>query len=207
MSSELDDAQIKGIRKASSAALKRKFGSQPESEQHMFPPPTYDRKASNAFSDFSFNPSKSGTPDIAQNDLCPISSPENVPKTTRAASIWRPDFGFDGTSSPTERRGTIFQRSASIFHDSILSVRDKVRKSSLWDVYDKAKVRQAEIERKKWVQIAFQYTFYLLCISFVYFVIVGMPLWKGAVYWFYYVFKYKFNVQGSWAIVIGIAFL
>lgn len=77
----------------------------------------------------------------------------------------------------------------------------------MWDVYDKAKVRQVELQRSKFVQILFQYSIYTICLAFIYFVLVGEPLWKGAVYWLYYVFKHKFTVPGTWAVVIGIAFL
>ncbi|KAB2573408.1 hypothetical protein DBV05_g7905 [Lasiodiplodia theobromae] len=45
---------------------------------------------------------------------------------------------------------------------------------------------------------------YFLALVIVYFVFVGLPLWKGAVYWLYWVVNHKFVVKGTWSIVIGI---
>ena len=37
------------------------------------------------------------------------------------------------------------------------------------------------------MQTLFEYMIYLILILFTYFVLVGMPLWKGAVWWLYWV--------------------
>jgi hypothetical protein len=79
------------------------------------------------------------------------------------------------------------------------------RRGSLWDVYERAKVRGGELQRRRWVQLVFEYTFYLVLVAFVYLVLVGMPLWKGAIYWLYWVVKHKFVVTGTWSITLGIA--
>jgi hypothetical protein len=55
--------------------------------------------------------------------------------------------------------------------------------------------------------VLFEYTLYALLVLFVYFVLVGMPLWKGAVWWLYWVVGHKFVIQGGYAITIGLAFL
>lgn len=148
------------------------------------PEPVHERPFAN-FHDHSFTPGQSE----------PRTNSMGARKTSRMGSLWGSVSG--------ERRGTIFQRSASVWQD----VRQKVRRSSMWDVYDKAKVRQVELQRSKFVQILFQYSIYTIYLAFIYFVLVGEPLWKGAVYWLYYVFKHKFTVPGTWAVVIGIAFL
>lgn len=75
------------------------------------------------------------------------------------------------------------------------------------DLYEKAKVRGAALQRARWAQLVFEYTFYLVLVAIIYFVFIGMPLWKGAVYWLYRVVKFKFVVEGTWAITVGIAFL
>ncbi|KAI1341821.1 glycosyl transferase [Xylariaceae sp. FL0016] len=74
------------------------------------------------------------------------------------------------------------------------------------EVYEKAKARGAELERKRWVQLLFEYSFYTMLLAFIYFVLVGMPLWKGAVYWLYWVVSTKFVIAGGWSITIGVAF-
>lgn len=75
------------------------------------------------------------------------------------------------------------------------------------EMYEKAKVRGKQLERKKWVQVLFEYTIYLLLLCFVYFVLIGLPLWKGAVYWLYWVVSTKFVITGGWSITIGIAIM
>lgn len=82
-----------------------------------------------------------------------------------------------------------------------------VRRNSLLDVYDKAKIRGQNFQRKKWVQLVFEYTFYLLILCFIYFVLVGRPIWNGAVWYLYWVVNNKFTVAGTWSITIGLALL
>ena len=77
----------------------------------------------------------------------------------------------------------------------------------MYEVYEKAKVRGVALQRKYWVRLLFEYTLYALLILFVYFVLVGMPLWKGAVWWLYWVVRVKFVIQGGYAITIGLAAL
>ncbi|KAH0343723.1 glycosyl transferase, partial [Aureobasidium melanogenum] len=105
------------------------------------------------------------------------------------------------------RRGSIVQRSASVVLDTVENVKQAIRRSSIHDVYEKAKKRGVELQRSKWAMRLFEYTFYLILVAFVYFVLIGVPLWKGAVYWLYWVFQHKFAVAGTWSITIGIAFI
>ncbi|ROW07563.1 hypothetical protein VPNG_06785 [Cytospora leucostoma] len=77
--------------------------------------------------------------------------------------------------------------------------------TAMHEVYEKAKIRGVELQRKRWVEILFEYTFYTVLICFIYFVLIGLPLWKGAVYWLYWVVGHKFVIAGGWSITIGIA--
>ncbi|KAJ6110005.1 hypothetical protein N7486_002240 [Penicillium sp. IBT 16267x] len=79
--------------------------------------------------------------------------------------------------------------------------------SSMHDVYEKAKLRGVALQRKHWVRVLFEASVYILLALFIYFVLVGMPLWKGAVWWLYWVVAHKFTVTGGWAILLGLAFL
>lgn len=99
------------------------------------------------------------------------------------------------------RKESIVQRSASIVLNTVADVKQAIRRSSIYDVYEKAKMRGIELQRSKWAMRLFEYTFYLILVAFVYFVLVGVPLWKGAVYWLYWVFKHKFAVAGTWYVV------
>ena len=82
-----------------------------------------------------------------------------------------------------------------------------MRMTTLRDAYENAKIRGKHLERKKWVQVVFEYPFYLILLSFVYFVLVGRPLWKGAVWWLYWLVHTRFTVAGTWSITIGLAIM
>ncbi|KAI4721142.1 hypothetical protein E4T48_02628 [Aureobasidium sp. EXF-10727] len=111
------------------------------------------------------------------------------------------------THPSASRKESIVQRSASIVLETVENVKQAIRRSSIHDVYEKAKKRGVELQRSKWAMRLFEYTIYFILVAFVYFVLVGVPLWKGAVYWLYWVFDHKFAVAGTWSITIGIAFL
>jgi len=99
------------------------------------------------------------------------------------------------------RKESIVQRSASFVLNTVEDVKEAIRRSSIYDVYEKAKTRGIELQRSERAMRLFEYTFYLILVAFVYFVLVGVPLWKGAVYWLYWVFKHKFAVPGTWYVV------
>jgi len=82
--------------------------------------------------------------------------------------------------------------------NTVEDVKQAIRRSSIYDVYEKAKKRGAELQRSTWAMKLFEYTFYLILVAFVYFVLIGLPLWKGAVYWLYWVFEHKFAIAGTW---------
>ena len=84
---------------------------------------------------------------------------------------------------------------------------DLARRNSLIDVYEKAKIRGEQLQRKRWVQLTFEFSCYLLILCFIYFVLVGRPIWNGAVWWFWWIVNKKFTVAGTWSVTIGMAFL
>jgi hypothetical protein len=96
---------------------------------------------------------------------------------------------------------------ASVYETLAQGTTDLMRRSSLWDSYENAKMRGKHLQRKKWVQVVFEYAFYLILLSFVYFVLIGRPLWNGAVWWLYWVIDTRFTVAGTWSITIGLAIM
>lgn len=108
-------------------------------------------------------------------------------------------------NSVRTRKGSVLHRPVSVVAETFQQIKDTVRRSSLADLYDKAKVRGESLQRKKWAMLLFEYTFYLILVAFVYFVLIGVPLWKGTVYWLYWVFQHKFAVPGTWAVTFGLA--
>ncbi|KAL8767836.1 MAG: hypothetical protein Q9194_005870, partial [Teloschistes cf. exilis] len=87
------------------------------------------------------------------------------------------------------------------------TVASALRRSSLQETYEKAKIRQVQLMRSPFAQYAFEYFFYLLMAAFVYFVFVGYPLWTGLVMTIYYLFDMKLVVPAGTAIFLGIGFL
>jgi len=62
------------------------------------------------------------------------------------------------------------------------------------------------MQRQKWAQILFEWSIYVFLVCFIYFVLIGMPLWRGAVWWLYWVVENKFVFAGGFSITLGIAF-
>ncbi|OQN97249.1 hypothetical protein B0A48_16791 [Cryoendolithus antarcticus] len=116
-----------------------------------------------------------------------------------------------GTPSSHGRRQSVVSLAAgaviNVVHAATNGVTNLVRRNSLHDVYEKAKVRSLYLQRKRWVQIFFEWAVYVLLLAFVYFVLVGLPLWNGAVWWLYWVVGHKFVVAGTWSVTIGLALL
>lgn len=81
------------------------------------------------------------------------------------------------------------------------------RKSSMRAKLERAQVRGKEMQRNKGAMLAFEYGIYLLLICFIYFVLIGIPLWNGAVWWLYWVIANKFVIAGGFSITLGIAVL
>ncbi|PVH68236.1 glycosyltransferase family 2 protein [Cadophora sp. DSE1049] len=106
---------------------------------------------------------------------------------------------MQGRQSAT--RSQIFTRLAS------WAVGGHAHRSSLHDLYEKAKEKQKTIRRSPLVQRGFEYTMYFVMVPFIYMVLVGMPLWGGAVYWLYLAVAHKPVIPGGFAITVGTAAL
>lgn len=81
------------------------------------------------------------------------------------------------------------------------------RTTSLASHYNMASLVNIKHKRKVWVRILLELGAYTVMVAFVYFVLIGVPLWKGAVYWLYWVVKHKFVVEGGWSIVMALVIL
>ncbi|KAH9883293.1 nucleotide-diphospho-sugar transferase [Xylariomycetidae sp. FL2044] len=106
----------------------------------------------------------------------------------------------EGREEAPQRSGTV----RSVVRTA-RNVAQRVRRGSMAEIYEKAKARGKELERKRWVQILFEYGVYVFLLAFIYFVLVGLPLWKGAVYWMYWLVSTKFVIAGGWSILMGVA--
>ena len=87
------------------------------------------------------------------------------------------------------------------------TVTSAFRRSSLQEIYEKAKLRQVKLKRSTLAQLTFQYTYYLILLATIYFVFVGVPFWNGLVLTIYYLFDMKLVVPAGTAIFLGIGFL
>ncbi|KAH7126079.1 nucleotide-diphospho-sugar transferase [Dactylonectria macrodidyma] len=129
----------------------------------------------------------------ARNSFYPQGSPAAVSPIAGPQTPKRSRFGSFAPASmqkPARRRSHAFGR-----------------KSSIYEAYDRAKVRGAHLRRKRWAQIVFEYVFYIFLLCFIYFVLVGIPLWKGAVWYLYREVHKTFDVTVGVSIVFGIAAL
>ncbi len=66
-------------------------------------------------------------------------------------------------------------------HRASIAVQNRIRKSSLWDLYTRAQIRTNQLRRNRLAQKLFEYFVHTLIVCFVYFVLVGIPLWRGTV--------------------------
>ncbi|KAL2798668.1 glycosyltransferase like family 2-domain-containing protein [Aspergillus keveii] len=70
--------------------------------------------------------------------------------------------------------------------------------------YNMARLVDIKHQRGFWSRFLIEYGIYALFIAFIYLFLIGVPLWKGAVFWLYWIIRHKFVFQGGWAIVAAI---
>jgi hypothetical protein len=81
------------------------------------------------------------------------------------------------------------------------------RNSSLRSLYNMADLVKIKYQREYWIQILIEYGTYIALAAFVYFVLVGVPLWKGAVCWLYWAMQHELIFSCGWAIAIALILL
>ena len=101
----------------------------------------------------------------------------------------------------------VVRRASIAIEDVVQGLSSITRRTSLSDIYEKAKVRQKQLKRSKIAQIGFQYIFYLFLLVCTYFILVGVPLWKGVVWYIYILFSNKLVVPVGTAVFLGVGFL
>lgn len=163
------------------------------------PTPTLDGRSSVGSNYSSENPFESKADSIKSD---PFATENNSPRASFDAPPQRPQVAHQ---SSLKRKNTL-QSVVGGLQRSVTNA-SYFKRSELFGTYEKAKKKGVEIQRKKWVQITFEYSLYLLMILFIYFVLIGMPLWKGAVWWMYWVVQTKFVLPGGFGITLGIALL
>ena len=85
---------------------------------------------------------------------------------------------------------------------------DRSRHPTLYNLLDQAKDVEKRIRRSFVYQKIFEYCFYAVLLAALYFILVGMPLWKGLI-WCLYIFlsSEKFVLEGGFMTFVGIAFV
>lgn len=125
------------------------------------------------------------------------------------SSVWGDDESTYSPQDVPRRNNTVRRVVDAVVPDRVQetarNVIGRARRSSMAEVYEKAKARGVELQRERWVEVLFECTIYTILLCFVYFVLIGMPLWKGAVYWMYWLISTKFVIAGGWSITIAIA--
>jgi hypothetical protein len=82
-----------------------------------------------------------------------------------------------------------------------------IRNSSLRSLYNMADLVKIKYQREYWIQLLIEYGTYTALAAFVYFVLVGVPLWKGAVCWLYWAMQHKLIFSYGWTIAIALIIL
>ncbi|KAL9006301.1 MAG: hypothetical protein Q9188_000958 [Gyalolechia gomerana] len=123
----------------------------------------------------------------------------------------RKDYGRSQSNTSQPSTNNVIRRASVAVQNVVEKVNETVtsafRRSSLQELYEKAKIRQVQLKRSNMAQLAFEYTYYLILLATVYFVFVGVPFWSGLVLTIYYLFDMKLVVPAGTAIFLGIGFL
>ncbi|QKX60961.1 uncharacterized protein TRUGW13939_08107 [Talaromyces rugulosus] len=149
--------------------------------------------------------SSTSSPSVSRN-LSPEPRSPHVHFTRSTAASPSPSPLFESFDSLIQSNSEN-QKEVTGIPQRSLSQRLVNRRTSVYNLYEEAKVRGAGLQRKYWVQVLFECTVYVILLAFIYLVLVGLPLWNGAVYWLYWVVKNKFVIEGGWAIVLGLSTL
>jgi len=156
------------------------------------------------------NYSLSGQQPAQTSSIPPVFLARNGSKD---AARQRKESAPDRKQSSVSQYSTInvVRRASIAVENTVEKVKETItgalRRSSLQEVYEKAKIRQAQLKRTTAVQVSFQYTFYLLMIATIYFFFIGYPLWNGFVLTVYYLFDKELVIPAGTAIFLGIGFL
>jgi hypothetical protein len=148
------------------------------------------------------DPFSTSTSSLPENGAQPT-QPSQTPARPLPSSQGDPD-------NTTPRRGTMQSIFDAVVPDSVqrrLTNASHVRKSSIWQLYEQAKERGVKLQRQRGVQLAFEYGIYAILMLIIYFVLIGLPLWNGAVYWLWWVVAHKFVIAGGFSITLGVALL
>ncbi|KAL8868199.1 MAG: hypothetical protein Q9174_005145, partial [Haloplaca sp. 1 TL-2023] len=96
---------------------------------------------------------------------------------------------------------------ASGIGNAVSDAAHKLKPNHSSAMYEKAKIRQQQLTRSKTGQLMYKYTFYLFLVSLVYLVLVGVPIWKGAVWYMYILFDKHLVLKAGLTITLGLGFL
>ncbi|KAL9591898.1 MAG: hypothetical protein Q9179_007259 [Wetmoreana sp. 5 TL-2023] len=140
--------------------------------------------------------------------------------SARLSALFHPrkdSFSFEGHPIGTTRRKRDSKAipkswrflgiSVPGLEDAVTDVTSKLSTSNWREMYEKAKVRQEKITRSHIAQLLFRYTFYIFLIAVTYLVLVGLPLWRGAVWYLYILFQKHLVLKAGLTITFGIGFL
>jgi hypothetical protein len=79
---------------------------------------------------------------------------------------------------------------------------DQSRYSSYSSGYNMASLVNIKHRRKYWHRKLIEYGAYTFFASVIYFVVIGVPLWRGMLYWLYRLMQTHNILHGGWVIII-----
>ena len=108
--------------------------------------------------------------------------------------------------TPIEVAGAAFNTVANVTSGVVRrSTTWAARKEALRDRQGYARIHNAHWQRNTFVQVIFQTVFYLILAAVIYFVFVGIPLWRGTTWYMYQLLSKMLVLRYGYTIFIGVA--
>ncbi|EAW13670.1 glycosyltransferase family 2 protein [Aspergillus clavatus NRRL 1] len=141
-----------------------------------------------------------------QDDASPPTDPYYHGNTRPSAENRQSETDTKSPQYP-EKRSRSFRfsyRNSLPLGQSLRNTTRDHRKGSIKSVYNRATLVKIKHQRRYWRRLLIEYAIYAFLAAVVYFVLIGVPLWKGAVYWLYWTMQHKMVIQSSWAIFLAL---
>jgi hypothetical protein len=146
-----------------------------------------------------------------------IETPSRSQNTSNTNELHDDTISFQNNRRQTRRRSSILQTPIEVAEAAFNTVANvasgvvrrtttwRARKEALRDRQGYARIHNAHWQRNKFVQVLFQLVFYLVLTAIVYFVFVGIPLWRGTTWYMYQLLSKMLVLRYGYTIFIGVA--
>jgi hypothetical protein len=186
-------------------------------ESHENQPTTFQRTGLHTIYDQSS--ATNSRLELSNNGQQPlrIETPSRSPNTSNTNELHDDTISFQNNRRQTRRRSSILQTPIEVAEAAFNTVANvasgvvrrtttwRARKEALRDRQGYARIHNAHWQRNTFVQVLFQLVFYLVLTAIVYFVFVGIPLWRGTTWYMYQLLSKMLVLRYGYTIFIGVA--